>query len=555
MPAQKIPANRVKQVWQQAQQKLKQQLSPAAFNTWILANPLTELTITDNQQAIGTFATPTGFHATNLKQKLYSQLKSALEQTLNKPVELKFVVRDPAAMLAEQKSMNDNTANNTSRATQKTTQNTAYHTSNTSGSPSLEQAQKQGQALIPGDGQEGGQGDGQGGKQGQNQSQTLAQAVKNNDSSQSPSVSELFSQHNIQSMQQDKALTAARRAGLRLDYVFKNFAVSSSNELAHAAATAVSKRPGQAYNPLFLYGGVGVGKTHLMQAIGHAVLRREPNTKVLYCTGEEFTNEIINAIKTKKAIKFKKRYRNAQILLIDDIQFIAGKNTVQEEFFHTFNALVKHSAQIILTSDRPPQEIDLLEDRLKSRFEAGLMVDIQQPSLELRTAIVLIKAKANNLNFPIELAEMAASRVKSARRIEGFIALVRSAVELKGKELNQELINSILSKEEANNEKPTIRLKPDKIIKKVSSFYDLDVSTVKGKRRNKEFVKARHLAMFLLKTELDMSYVEIGRWFSNRDHTSVMHAKNKIEDLLGEENAIHQDYNQIRQQLIKLSPN
>ncbi len=515
MPTQNLPPEKVQDVWQKARQALKHQLSPAAFNTWVLTNPLTSIRLTDQSHAVGTISTPTAFHATNLKKNLYTQLKTSIEQALNKQIDLKFKVQDPSDLLAQQKQMSKGQS-----------KRDKTHTSHfKSVSPSQTKQEQE------------------------NDLKTLNQSSQD---SETPSVDDLFSDQNIQAAQQDQALTAARRAGLRLDYTFKTFAVSSSNELAHAAATAVSKRPGQAYNPLFLYGGVGVGKTHLMQAIGHAILKRAPNTKLLYCTGEEFTNEIIDAIKTKKAIKFKKKYRNGKVLLIDDIQFIAGKNTVQEEFFHTFNALIKNSAQIVLTSDRPPHEINPLEDRLKSRFEAGLMVDIQQPSLELRTAIVLIKARASNISLPINLAEKVANSVDSARKIEGIITSIRSSVELRKLTINDELIDSIIAKE-ADSDSPKIRLKPQKIIKKVCNFYQLKTSTVKGKRRNKEFVRARHLAMHLLKCELDMSYVEIGRWFSNRDHTSVMHAKNKIDKLLETEGSIKDDYESIRSSLIKMS--
>ena len=516
MGSQSLPQSEVNKIWERARKKLKHQLSPAAYNTWILANPLTTITIKDSSSAQGTISTPTAFHATNLKKNLYSQLKNAIEQELDKDVELNFKIQDPAEMLAQQKSSSKSNGGRKG-----------------SFSSSFANIEKNGNS-----------------KAAQGTDGPLTKNAPSN--SMSPTVDDLFSEQNIQAAQQDQALTAARRAGLRLDYTFKSFAVSSSNEMAHAAATAVSKRPGQAYNPLFLYGGVGVGKTHLMHAVGHNFLQNQPNINLIYCTGEEFTNEIINAIKTKKAIKFKKKFRNTRILLIDDIQFIAGKNTVQEEFFHTFNALIQNSAQIILTSDRPPQEINPLEERLKSRFEAGLMVDIQQPSLELRTAIVLIKARANNISLPINLAEQIAQSVDSARKIEGIITSIRSAVELRNKTINEDLITSILAKEK-NGSSQKIRLKPQKIINRVCDYYQLQPSVVKGKRRNKEFVKARHLAMFLLKTELDLSYVEIGRWFSNRDHTSVMHAKNKVEKLLEENSSIQEDFETIKRGLIKMS--
>lgn len=515
MVAKSLSPDEVQQIWKQAQQDLKLQLSSAAFNTWILTNPLTEIEFLDRNRAKGVISTPTAFHAANLKKNLFSQLKTAVEKALNKQIELEFKVRDPAELIAQQKQMSGKQKKNPR---------------------------------------------GQGGS---SSFSALSRSGFNNQGSQplnrdsgdgsSPLVEELFSQQNIQAVSQDRALTAARRAGLRLDYKFKTFAVSSSNEMAHAAATAVSKRPGQAYNPLFLYGGVGVGKTHLMHAIGHSILEHNPSASIIYCTGEEFTNEIIDAIRSKNAIKFKKKYRNAQVLLIDDIQFIAGKNTVQEEFFHTFNALSKLSSQIILTSDKPPSEINPLEDRLKSRFEAGLMVDIQQPSHELRTAIVLIKARASSFSLPINLAEKIASSVSGARKIEGVIASIRSEVELKNKEISEELIDDIIAKEKSTNGSSRIRLKPQEVIKLTCKYYQLKQSSVKGKRRTKNLVHARHMAMFLLKTDLGMSYAEIGRWFSNRDHTSVMHAKNKVEEMIGLGEDASIEYEEIKRSLIKKS--
>lgn len=517
MSTQTLSQEEVKLIWSQVKEELKLKISPAAFNTWVLLNPLTTIEVIDQTRAKGTISSPSAFHATNLKKNLYSHLKTSIENILKKKIELDIRVSDPASVLATQKQM--------------------FGSSNKSGwgwSDSQNNQKPNGA---------------------QNSQSSYSQSTYGDKSAKmgSPTVEELFSQNNIQSSSFDRTLSAVRQAGLKMDYQFESFAVSGSNEMAHAAATAVAKRPGEAYNPLFFYGGVGVGKTHLMQAIGHYILKQDPGLKVIYCTGEEFTNDIIDAIRNKKATTFKKKFRSAHTLLIDDIQFIGGKNAVQEEFFHTFNALTKLSSQIVLTSDRPPSEINLLEDRLKSRFEAGLMVDIQQPSAELKTAIVLIKAKSAGLSIPIKLAEQIASRVDGARRIEGVITTIRSEIELKKKELDEELISSILEKEKADSADKRIRLRPQKVIKKVSSYYQINQTALKGKRRNKEIVEARHMAMFILKTDLEMSYVDIGKWFSNRDHTSVMHAKDKIEQLIEESESVQEDYQRIKEELIKVS--
>lgn len=361
----------------------------------------------------------------------------------------------------------------------------------------------------------------------------------------SPRAEDLFSEATVSSMAEERLGVRVRSAGLRADYTFETFAVSTTNEMAHAAATAVAEHPGVSYNPLFFYGGVGVGKTHLMQAIGHSILERFPDSKLLYCTGEEFTNEIVQAIQSHKTDRFKEKYRKVDVLLIDDIQFIAGKNTVQEEFFHTFNALTKNQKQVVLTSDRPPQEIALLEDRIRSRFEAGLMIDIQQPSFELRTAIVLTKAKAQRVVIPINLAQEIATHVDSARRIEGIITIIRSEVELKGQVISPELIAKILSAEKPSNPGKH-KLSELDVIKAVANHFHITQTALKGQSRVKHLVTARHLCMYILKQDAHLTLVEIGRWFSNRDHTSVMHAIGKVEKEIAIFPQLNQDLHAIR---------
>lgn len=494
MFTQTLSESEIAEIWKASQAELQTQLTPAVFNTWIVSNPLTSLEFDSQNQALATITCPTAFHATNLKKNLYTQIKESLERQLNKTVEITFVVGTPQLGIQTE-------------------------------------AQKQKEAHPE-----------------KNSSHLLSYSSN----SSSPTVDELFSAHTLQASFQDRAKTASKRIGLRLDYTFKTFAVSTTNEMAHAAATAVSNNPGMVYNPLFLYGGVGVGKTHLMHAIGNNILKQNPETNIIYSTGEEFTNDIVNAIQKKKAFDFKQRYRNTQVLFIDDIQFIAGKNAVQEEFFHTFNALTKQAAQIILTSDRPPHEINLLEARLRSRFEAGLMIDIQQPSFELRTAILLIKAQANNLDLPMDLAQLIASKVDGARRIEGIVKLLRSEVELKQRTINEELIQSLL-RTEAPTITPILRAKPQDVIKVVADHFRIKQSALKGQRRTKDIVNARHTAMYLLRKELAMPLEEIGKWFSGRDHTSVLHAIHKVEDEIKEESFIQQEISAIKVSLSVLA--
>lgn len=336
---------------------------------------------------------------------------------------------------------------------------------------------------------------------------------------------------------------------LRADYTFENFAVSSSNQLPFAAATAVAKNPGKAYNPLFLWGGVGVGKTHLMQAIGHEILKQRPETKILFCPGEEFTNEIIDAIRNKTTDHFKKKYRSVKVLLLDDVQFIAGKVTVQEEFFHTFNAIQQEGGQIVLTSDRPPEEIAKLEERLKSRFEAGLIVDIPTPDFELRTAILLIKARQKHLDLSMDIAQLIAANIESIRKMEGFLIRLATEAETKGLPLSPELVNSLLGKTLTEKELAHQAIKPKEIIEAVADYYHLKASQLKSSSRVQEIALPRQVLMYLLRVEMGLPLMEVGRILGGRDHTTIMHGVDKIAALLKEREDLRVDISGIKQRL------
>lgn len=341
---------------------------------------------------------------------------------------------------------------------------------------------------------------------------------------------------------------AIKRARLRPDFTFENFAVSSSNQVAYAASESVVKSPGTSYNPLFLYGGVGVGKTHLMQAVGNALLKKNSSLKVIYCTGEDFTNEIIEAIRAKNTQKFKGRYRTAQVLLLDDIQFIAGKERVQEEFFHTFNALHRDGAQIVLTSDRPPQEIARLEARLRSRFEGGLTIDIQQPDFELRAAIVLIKAQALGLQLPTDMAQLIAANIEDARRLEGFLKRILTESEIKKIPVTTELITRLLGAKEGDKNIAR-RVSFKEVMEVVASFYNLKMGDIKGQKRNRPIAQPRQILMYLLRTDLNLTLDEIGELLGGRDHTTIIHGVEKITDLLPSSEKIREDVRQIKTHL------
>jgi len=342
--------------------------------------------------------------------------------------------------------------------------------------------------------------------------------------------------------------TALAKSKLRPIFTFDSFAVSPSNQMAWAAAEAVSNNPGTAYNPLFIWGGVGVGKTHLMSAVGHVLLKKDSDSSLLFCTGEEFTNEIVEGIRNKTTPSFRNKYRKLKVLLIDDIQFIAGKDTVQEEFFHTFNALVSTGSQVILTSDRPPSEIARLEGRLKSRFEAGLIVDIGEPDFELRCAILQIKAKQKGIDIPTHIVHLIAGNVDAARKIEGFLIRLISEVSVNKKEVNEELIESLLGKGESDNPQK-IKSNPSEVINAVSRYFSIGKRKLLGESRVRPIAQPRQILMYILRTQLLLPLEEVGHIVGNRDHTTVMHAVEKITHLASDNVQVREDLRGIKNML------
>jgi len=338
---------------------------------------------------------------------------------------------------------------------------------------------------------------------------------------------------------------AFSKARIRPGYTFENFAVSSSNQMAHAAAEAVAGSLGEAYNPLFIWGGVGVGKTHLMIAVGSSVLKISPGLRVLFCTGEDFTNDIVEGIRNKTTQVFRDKYRKLNLLLLDDIQFIAGKDAVQEEFFHTFNAVTGAGGQIILTSDRPPSEISRLEERLKSRFEAGLIVDVAPPDFELRCAIIQIKSKEKGLDLPMDIVQLIAANLDSARKIEGFLIRLISGAKIRGASLTTEFVESLLGKGSEKNGK-IIKAKPQDVIEAIAKYYSLGKRALLGDSRTRPVARPRQILMYLLRTQLGLTLEEAGRLVGNRDHTTVMHAVEKITQLAMSDVQIREDISKIK---------
>ncbi|HUG36184.1 MAG TPA: chromosomal replication initiator protein DnaA [Candidatus Limnocylindrales bacterium] len=322
-------------------------------------------------------------------------------------------------------------------------------------------------------------------------------------------------------------------AGLSSRYTFSSFVVGNSNQFAQAACQAVADLPSKAYNPLFIYGGVGLGKTHLLHAVGQQVGRAFPHMNVLYLSSERFTNELINAIRYDRTVEFRGKYRTIDLLLIDDIQFISGKERTQEEFFHTFNDLYEDRKQIVLSSDAAPKEIPDLEERLRSRFEWGLIADIQPPDFETRVAILKKKAEIERVKLPDDVAYLIASRIKAnIREIEGSLTRIVAFCALSGREMSVDLAQEVLSDLWGEDERI---ITIDQIQRKVSDFFGVKGSDLRAKNRTKTIAFPRQVAMYLSRQLTHASLAEIGRAFGGKDHTTVIHAVEKITTLLQED--------------------
>ena len=325
---------------------------------------------------------------------------------------------------------------------------------------------------------------------------------------------------------------AISNSSLIANYTFENFVVGKNNSLAHAAALAVAEAPGEAYNPLYLYGGVGLGKTHLMHAVGNELLKKDKNKKVLYVTSEKFTNEIVNAIKDQRTEQFKNKYRNVDVLLIDDIQFIAGKASVQEEFFHTFNTLRESKKQIIISSDKPPKDIQLLEDRLKSRFEWGLIADISSPDYETRLAILRKKADTEGIIIDDDILSNIASRIDSnIRELEGVLNKIKAQSYLMKTPISSEIAERAINDIVMQKEKV---ISTDFIKETVAKYFNIDKKDLNSSIRSNEIAYPRQIAMYLCRSISQTPFPQIGIDFGKRDHSTVMHAYKKIEKELKE---------------------
>lgn len=338
-------------------------------------------------------------------------------------------------------------------------------------------------------------------------------------------------------------------SGLNPKYVFQNFIVGKSNEFANAASEGVAVSPGKVYNPLFIYGGVGLGKTHLMHAIGNCIVQNNPESKIYYCSSEQFTNDMINSLKTDKMTAFRKKYRELDLILIDDIQFIAGKESTQEEFFHTFNALHQNSKQIVLSSDRPPQEINNIGERLISRFTWGLIADIKAPDYETRVAILKNKAETEHIDIPMEAIEYIAETVSSnIRELEGALNRVAARASMLGTNISFQLIEEVF-KGFIDNRYRTVT--SDKILKEVAKFYDISIEDIKSTKRRREIARARQVSMYFLRSVMNMPFASIGEIFGGKDHATVIHSVGKVENSIREDKNFNLELEEMKQRILK----
>lgn len=340
------------------------------------------------------------------------------------------------------------------------------------------------------------------------------------------SASTPVNRHLVSAPSQNSSVAQSYRQGLNERYTFENFIVGSGNELAYAACQAVATTPGTKYNPLFLYGGVGIGKTHLMQAVGNAVISQKPGSRVLYVSSEQFLQEFVNALRYKKISDFTEVYRTADVLIVDDVQFIAGKEKAQEEFFHTFNALHQANKQIIISSDKPPRDIPTLEDRLRSRFVWGMSIDMQIPDFETRCAIIQTKAENHAVELPTDVVEYLANNVQTnIRELEGALNQLLAFCDMRGLDPNLAIVSGLLGGAKTRPK----HISAKQIIERTARHFQVSIDEILGSKRDKDIVVPRQVAMYILRSELHLSFPKIARELGRKDHTTAIHSVEKIE--------------------------
>lgn len=342
------------------------------------------------------------------------------------------------------------------------------------------------------------------------------------------------------------SVTHSYRQGLNERYSFENFVVGAGNELAYAACQAIAQNPGSKYNPLFVYGGVGIGKTHLIQAVGNTILATRPKAKVVYASTEQFVQEFVDSLRFKKNTDFAGHYRSADVLIVDDVQFLAGKEKIQEEFFHTFNALHQANKQIIMSSDKPPKDIPTLEERLRSRFAWGMTIDMQNPDFETRCAILQSKASSQNVDLSHAVAELLATRIQSnIRELEGALNQVLAFCEMRGTEPSVQIVSAMF---ESGRNRPK-HINARHIIERTAKHFQISMEEILGPKRDKDIVVPRQIAMYMLRSELHLSFPKIAHELGRKDHTTAIHSIEKIEKELSYDGPIKQYVSELKERL------
>lgn len=522
------------QIWQETMKTMQVQISRQDFDTWLRGAMLLSL-----EKGIATIGAPTPKQKEGLENHYMAPLRRSIGDILGFPVQVRFVV----AHHPSDHRLGGNLPSAPCQAALPAFPETPLPSADSPQSEGRESAfplSEAGDGVHPGSHVD---------HQTDPPSRAVSVGRAGFGSARFPLVAHAPAGHRDEQDQGDVVqldLNSAMRAGmLNPKYTFMRFIVGSSNRLAHAACTAVADHPAMAYNPLFIYGGVGLGKTHLLHAIGNRVLDRDPAINVLYVSSEKFTNDLINAIRRQQAEEFRVRYRNIDVLLIDDIQFIAGKDATQEELFHTFNTLHAASKQIVISSDRPPKAILTLEERLRSRFEWGLIVDIQPPDLETRTAILRDKGEQLSIPVPPEVIDFLAAKIHSnIRELEGSINRVAAYAQMHNSPITVEIAAAALA--ELLDQTRHRRVTPEMVIDAVCAYYGLEVEHLLGRGRSRNVVIPRQVAMYLLREETGCSLVEIGTILGGRDHTTVMYGCEKVAEEMENDSRLRNEVLAIR---------
>jgi chromosomal replication initiator protein len=515
-------------VWQAAKEILQKKFSEPSYQSWLKDLPMVSLV---DRQAV--FAVRNVFWRDLISNKFKEAMATALSQILNETISVKIIV-DPKAVPSNAYAPTIASISILPAPLSAPIDGDPIYGGNRNYDPDRAKSNLPGQSRSVGSGSGLSNAQGPISNSGQSPSSSaIPGSSHSNTRGSGHSPVDIASPGSAQSAGH---VSAVKKSNLNSKYTFLTFVVGNHNRFCHSAAHAVATNPGQAYNPLFLYGGVGLGKTHIMQAIGHDILQLFPNLTVRYMTCERFTNDLINSIRDDRMVDFRKRYRQLDVLLMDDIQNIQGKESTQEEFFHTFEALRDSGRQIVLSSDRPPKDIALLEERLRSRFEWGLITDIQPPDFETRVAILRKKCEVDNIRVPDDLlAHIASLFTTNIRELEGALIRASAYANLTGAELSISSLSNILQPVSSVHLKPNLTL--DFIIETVAQHYQIEPSEIRSPKRSHDLTLPRHIAMYLAHDLMQMSFPRIGQAFANRKHTSALYAHSRIkESILSDQN-------------------